>query len=99
MTTPEYKAGLPSNFSGKNEDAIRWMMAMKCYFAMNDHIYTDKKVAAMVFLNKMNKGRGAIFTEGWYNKLASVTFSFPLLLDILRRLPLDSLLFVLLLTP
>ena len=47
------------------------MMAMKCYFTMNDHIYTDKKVAAMVFLNKMNKGRGAIFTKGWYNKIAN----------------------------
>ena len=43
---------------------------MKCYFAMNDCIYTNKKVASMVFLNKMNKGRGALFAEGWYNKLA-----------------------------
>lgn len=70
MTIPEYKAGLPDDFSRENEDAVRWHMAMKCYFAMNDHIYTDKKVAAMVFLNKMNKGRGALFAEGWYNTLA-----------------------------
>ena len=70
MTTPKYKAGLPGDFSGKNEDTTQWMMAMKCYFAINDHIYMNKKVATMVFLNKMNKGRGAIFTEGWYNKLA-----------------------------
>lgn len=70
MTTPEYKVGLPEDFSGKNKDTTRWLMAMKCYFAMNSHIYLDKKVAAMVFLNKMSKGRGALFTEGWYNKLA-----------------------------
>ena len=70
-TLPEYKARLPGDFSGKNEDMTRWMMAMKCYFTMNDHIYTDKKVAAMVFLNKMNKGRGAIFAKGWYNKIAN----------------------------
>ena len=71
MVAPEYKAGLPEEFSGKNSDTSRWLLVMKSYFAINNHIYTDKKVVAVILLNRMTKGRGALFTEGWLNKLAN----------------------------
>ena len=38
MTPTKFKAGLPEDFSGKNEDAMHWLLAMKAYFGMNDHI-------------------------------------------------------------
>ena len=65
----EFKAGLPDDFSGKEKDAMRWLLAMKAYFGMNDHIYKDEKNIVLVFLNKMSKGRGGTFTKGWYMKL------------------------------
>ena len=65
----EIKAGLPEDFSRKNEDATRWLLAMKAYFWMNDEIYKDEKNVVLVFLNKMSKGRGGTFTKGWYLKM------------------------------
>ena len=67
----ELKAGLPEDFSGKEEDAMRWLLAMKAYFGMNDKIYKDEKIIVLVFLNKMSKVRGATFTKGWYMKLVN----------------------------
>ena len=65
MSKPtEIKAGLPEDFSGKNEDAMRWLLAMNAYFGMNDEICKDKKNIVLVFLNKMSKGRGGTFSEG-----------------------------------
>ena len=65
----EFKAGLPEDFFGKNDDVTRWLLAMKAYFGMNNHLYKDDKTVMLVFLNKMSKERGATFTEGWYLKL------------------------------
>ena len=66
----ELTAGLPGDFSGKEEDATRWILAMKAYFIINRDTY-DEKAQTLVTLNKMNTGRGATFTEGWYLKLAN----------------------------
>ena len=44
---------------------------MKAYFGMNNHIYKDDKTVVLIFLNKMSKGRGGTFTEGWYIKLVN----------------------------
>ena len=72
MSTPtEIKAGLSEDFSGRNKDATCWLLAMKAYFGMNNHIYKDDKTIMLVFLNKMSKGRGGTFTEGWYIKLVN----------------------------
>ena len=72
MTGPtEFKAGLLETFSGKNDDATCWLLAMKAYFTMNDEIYKDKKTTVLVFLNRMSQGRGGTFAEGWYLKLAN----------------------------
>ena len=65
----EFKAGLPEDFSGKEEDAMRWLLAMKAYFRINNHIYKDDKMVILVFFNKMSTGSGVTFTEGWYIKL------------------------------
>ena len=40
---------------------------------MNEEIYKDEKNVVLVFLNKMSKGRGGTFTEGWYIKLVNHT--------------------------
>ena len=69
----EINAGLPDDFSGRNEDTTRWLLTMKAYFIMNQDIYTDGKTKTIVLLNKMSKGRGAIFAEGWYLKLMDAT--------------------------
>ena len=70
MSKPnQIKAGLLKDFSGKNDDTTCWLLAMKAYFGMNEEIYKDKKNVVLVFLNKMSKGRGSTFTEGWYLKL------------------------------
>ena len=61
---PELKAGLPKNFSGKEEDANLWLLQMKAYFALNPSLYEEKN-RILVFLNKMNKGQGKSFSEGW----------------------------------
>ena len=72
MSKPtEIKAGLLEDFSGKNEDAMCWLLAMKAYFGMNNEIYKDDKTIVLVFLNKMSKGRGGTFAEGWYIKLVN----------------------------
>ena len=72
MSKPtEIKAGLPDDFSRRNEDATWWLLAMKAYFGMNEEIYKDKKNVILVFLNKMSKGRGGTFAEGWYIKLVN----------------------------
>ena len=70
MSKPnKIKAGPPEDFSGRNDDATRWLLAMKAYFGMNQEIYKDKKNVVLVFLNKMSKGRGGTFAKGWYLKL------------------------------
>ena len=70
MSKPtEIKAGLPADFSRKNDDTTRWLLAMKAYFGMNNKIYKDDKTIISVFLNKMSKGRGSTFMEGWYLKM------------------------------
>ena len=72
ITRPtEYKAGLPEDFSGRNEDATRWLLAMKAYFVINEKVYTEDATTVLIFLNKLSKGRGATFAEGWYMKLAN----------------------------
>ena len=65
----EIKAGLPDDFSGRNKDATRWLLTMKAYFTLNQDIYKDDQTKTVVLLNKMSKGRGAIFAEGWCLKL------------------------------
>ena len=72
MSRPtEFKAGLPEDFSGKNDDATRWLLAMKAYFVINVKVYTEDATTILIFLNKLTKGRGATFAEGWYMKLAN----------------------------
>ena len=61
---PELKAGLPGNFSGTEEDANLWLLQMKAYFALNPSLYQEKN-KILAFLNKMDKGRGKSFSEGW----------------------------------
>ena len=65
----ELKAGLPEDFSGRNEDATWWLFAMKAYLTINQEVYSDEKTRLLVMLNKMSKGWGTTFTEGWYLKL------------------------------
>ena len=69
----EIKAGLPDDFSRRNKDTTRWLLAMKAYFVMNEDIYMDSKTKTVVLLNKISKGREAIFIEGWYLKLIDAT--------------------------
>ena len=72
MSRPtEFKAGLLEVFSGKNDNATHWLLAMKAYFVMNSTVYTDNATTVLIFLNKMSKGRGDTFTKGWYLKLAN----------------------------
>ena len=61
---PELKAGLPGNFSGTEEDANLWLLQMKAYFALNPSLYQEKN-KILAFLNKVDKGRGKSFSEGW----------------------------------
>ena len=67
----KYKAGLPEDFSGKNDDAMWWLLAMKANFVINAGVYTDEKITVLTFLNKLSKERGATFAKGWYMKLAN----------------------------
>ena len=72
MSRPtEFKAGLPEVFSGKNDNTTHWLLAMKAYFVINATIYMDDATTVLIFLNKLSKGRGATFAEGWYMKLAN----------------------------
>ena len=63
--------GEPGNFSGKGEDAMRWLMAMKAYFEIHQDYYDNKRRTTMVFLNKLTTGRAGTFAEGWYMKLTN----------------------------
>ena len=66
MSRPtEFKAGLPEDFSGRNEDTTRWLLAMKAYFVINERVYTEDTTTVLIFLNKLSKGRGTTFAEGW----------------------------------
>ena len=59
MSRPtEFKAGLPEDFSRKNDDATCWLLAMKAYFVINEKIYTEDATTVLIFLNKLSKGRG-----------------------------------------
>ena len=72
MSRPtKYKAGLPEDFSRKNDDAMHWFLAMKAYFIIHNEVYKDDSTTMLIYLNKMSKGRGGTFTEGWYLKLAN----------------------------
>ena len=72
MSRPtKFKAGLPEDFSGKNDDAMCWLLAMKAYFIMNSEVYKDDSTTVLIFLNKLSKGRGGTFAKGWYLKLAN----------------------------
>ena len=72
MSRPtEFKAGLPEDFSGKNDDATHWLLAMKADFIINEKVYSEDTTIVLIFLNKLSKGRGATFAEGWYMKLAN----------------------------
>ena len=66
----ELTAGLPKDFSGKEEDAMRWILAMTAYFIINEDTYNEK-AQILIMLNKMSTGRGATFAKGWYLKLAN----------------------------
>ena len=68
----EFKAGLPEDFSGKNDNTTHWLLAMKAYFIINEKVYTEDMTTILIFLNKLSKGRGATFAEGWYTKLANL---------------------------
>ena len=73
MSRPtEFKAGLPEDFSGRNDDATRWLLAMKAYFVINEKVHTEDATTILIFLNRLSKGRGATFAEGWYMKLANL---------------------------
>ena len=66
---PELKAGLPGNFSGREEDANLWLLQMKAYFTLNPSLYEEKN-KILVFLNKMDTGQGKSFSKGWLMKCA-----------------------------
>ena len=74
MTTRplELKAGLPEDFSENSEDSNRWMLSLQAYFKINTSVYNDKAKLLMA-LNKMSKGRGKPFSEGWFYKLNDAT--------------------------
>ena len=71
--TAELKAALPSDFSGKEDDATRWIKAMKAYFTLNATLYSSDAAKIMTTLNKMSGGRGAPYTETWYDRLSDST--------------------------
>ena len=64
---PELKAGLPRNFSGREEDANLWLLQMKAYFTLNPSLYEEKN-QILASLNKMDTGQGKSFSEGWLMK-------------------------------
>ena len=51
---------------------MHWLLAMKAYFVINAGIYTEDATTVLIFLNKLSKGGGATFTEGWYMKLTNL---------------------------
>ena len=70
----ELKAGLSEDFSENSEDLNRWMLSLQVYFEMNSSVYNDK-TKLLTALNKMSKGRGKPFSEGWFYKLNDATIS------------------------
>ena len=70
--TTELKATLPSDFSGKEDDATHWIKAMKAYFTLNATLYSSDAAKIMTTLNKMSGGRGAPYAETWYEDRKSV---------------------------
>jgi len=73
-TLVNVKAGLPEDFSGRNEDASWWILTMSAYFNMCGPWYTEKQMK-LILLNKMSKGWGADFSKGWLFKIADDTIS------------------------
>ena len=71
--TVELKATLPTDFSGKDEDATCWIKAMKAYFVLNTTLYSSDAAKIMTTLNKMSGGRGAPYAENWYDKMANTS--------------------------
>ena len=69
----ELKAALPTDFSGKNDDATCWIKAMKAYFTLNATLYSSDAAKIMTTLNKRSGGRGAPYAETWYDKMADNT--------------------------
>ena len=61
----ELKVALPADFSSKNNDATRWIKAMKAYFMLNSTLYSSNAAKIMTTLNKMSNGRGAPYAETW----------------------------------
>ena len=68
----ELKAGLPEDFSRNSEDLNRWMLSLQAYFEINSSVYNNK-AKLLIALNKMSKGRGKPFLEGWFYKLNDAT--------------------------
>ena len=85
----ELTAGLPEDFSGEGGDATRWILAMAAYFTISEATYAqyDNKTKMLVMLNKMSKGRGATFSEGWDYKIFDK--SLPCEQKTFRRLSMD----------
>ena len=48
------------------------MLSLQAYFKMNSSIYNDK-AKLLIALNKISKGRGKPFSEGWFYKLNNAT--------------------------
>jgi hypothetical protein len=69
-TKVELKAALPADFSGEPADAMRWIKAIKAYFALNATIYSTDDAQVLTALNKMGKGRGVSYSEMWYDRMA-----------------------------
>ena len=70
-STPEFKAALPADFSGDPADSIRWIKAMRAYFAINSKLYSIDEIKVMTTLNKMSKGRDIDFSEMWYDRMSN----------------------------
>jgi len=51
----DVKAGLPEDFSRRNEDARWWILVMSAYFNMCGLRYTEKQMK-LILLNRMSKG-------------------------------------------
>ena len=73
LSTSEFKVALPADFSGDSVDSIRWIKAMRAYFAINSKLYSTNEIKVMTILNKMSKGRGINFSEMWYNRMSNAT--------------------------
>ena len=73
--TTELKAALPTDFSGKNDNATHWIKAMKAYFILNATLYSSDAAIIMTTLSKMSGGRGAPYAETWYDKMADNTIT------------------------